>query len=153
MNACYLVTASVLVLTYYIPNLERYLPFMKNREREYRGFVRKKVFFFTVTLCVCHIYFEYYWFCTPAFFSTLFNTIIVTILARSITSYFSTDGIIKCTHKHATEDKVYAQIEAKNIKDFYMGNEEHSKRYRNNFTENYIYICEKEEKEENKYIC
>src|SRR5207247_274319 len=49
MNACYLVTASVLVLTYYIPNLERYLPFMKNREREYRGFVRKKVFFFTVT--------------------------------------------------------------------------------------------------------
>src|SRR5437764_4450045 len=162
-NALYFIMVFVLVLTYYIPNLERYLPFMKNREREYRGFVRKKVFFFTVTLCICHIYFEYYWFCTPAFFSTLFNTIIVTILARSITSYFSTDGIIKCTHKHATEDKVYAQIEVKDIKDvsyFYMrdkrdninddNDDDRLKKYKVNYsTEGYIYICE-EEKNQNK---
>ena len=148
MNACYLVTAFVLVLTYYIPNLEKYVPFVENKKREYRGFIRKKVFFFTVTLCVCHIYFEYYWFCTPAFFSTLFNTIIVTILVRSITSYFSTDGVIRYTHKHAFEEgnKVYAQIEVKDIKDvvyFYMINErdninklEKPKRYRVNESSN-----------------
>src|SRR6266511_6441403 len=105
MHVTSLITAFVLVLTYYVTNLERYIPFVENKRRKYQGcFIRKKVFFFTVTLCVCHIYFEYYWFCTPVFFGTLFNTVIVTILARSVTSYFSTDGIIRYTHKHAPED-------------------------------------------------
>ena len=123
-NLLYFFAATSLVISYHFPNLQRKIFFFTRIEtNHYQGFVRKKTFFFTITLCIFHIFYEYYWFCTPPIIGTIFNTVIVTILARSITSYFS-ESAIKCVHKHNKEDEIYAQLKPENIgkvKNFYIG--------------------------------
>ncbi|CAJ0831628.1 5837_t:CDS:2 [Entrophospora sp. SA101] len=115
MNFCYFLAALCLVVTYHIPKWEKYLLCITSKNRRYRGFVRKKVFFFTVTLCILHVFFEYYWFCTDPFFSTVFNTLLVTVLTRSIASFFTDNGVIECTYKHGDDEKVFSEIKAGNI--------------------------------------
>ncbi|CAJ0626510.1 16529_t:CDS:2 [Entrophospora sp. SA101] len=50
---------------------------------------------------------------TEAF--TVFNTLLVTVLTRSIASFFTDNGVIECTYKHGDDEKVFSEIKAGNI--------------------------------------
>ncbi|CAJ0625862.1 9332_t:CDS:2 [Entrophospora sp. SA101] len=149
MNFCYFLATLCLVVTYHFPDLEKYIT---SKSRRYSGFVRKKVFFFTIILCILHAFFEYYWFCTDPFFNANFNTILVIVLTRSIASFFSNSGVIECTYKHGEDEKVFAEIKVRNINEvvhFYKMDETQDKWIRCRFGSagGYFYICEEKEDE------
>ncbi|PKY54193.1 hypothetical protein RhiirA4_500848 [Rhizophagus irregularis] len=142
-----LLVTIVLVISYYFPNLEKKIARIvrnkttSNYKRDYQGFVRKRIFFFTITFCIFHIFYEYYWFCTAPILGKFFNTLIVTILARLITSFFS-EKEIKRVHKHNREDKIYAQIKPEDIgkvKMFYTKGIE-LKEYQVGFVKGHLYV-------------
>ncbi|CAJ0845462.1 1108_t:CDS:2 [Entrophospora sp. SA101] len=123
MKFAYFISTTTLITSYYFPNLEvRFIKFVKgiftkepvklseNEKRFYQGFIRKKTFFLATTLSLGQIFFEYYWFCTPPVISTVFNTILTTVLTRAVASFFSNRGIVKYIYK---KKKYISKDEAK----------------------------------------
>ncbi|GES98280.1 hypothetical protein RCL_jg24663.t1 [Rhizophagus clarus] len=131
-NLLYFFTATFLVITYHFPNL--------GHGREYQGFVHKKIFFFTIALCIFHLFFEYYWLCTAPILSTLFNYVIIIILTRSIATFFSKNVFI-CIHKHNDKGKLYAQIKPEvigKVRTFYTHKSPPTGESRHNSNKEYI---------------
>src|SRR6266498_2416417 len=112
MNLLYFLSSFSLVLSYHFPILLKYLC-MSSHKRRYQGFIRKKIFFFTISLSIAQLFFEYYFICTPPFVSTVFNTVITTVLTRSIASFFSKDGVIKFIHKYKEDNSICKEFNQK----------------------------------------
>src|SRR6266498_2163482 len=144
MNILYFLMTSFLIVEY---------------NRRGQGFIHKKVFFIIITISICHVFFEYHWFCTHPSLNSFFSTILVILVSRSIASYFSNNRIFKHIYRHGNEEnQVLAPIEIKdvaNVVHFFMDPEDPEnlknlktlKKYRVGSTEGHVYICKEKEKE------
>src|SRR6266542_7122864 len=161
MNLLYFLSSFSLVLSYHFPNLLKYLFSSKQKrhqtKRPYQGFIRKKIFFFTISLSIAQLFFEYYFICTPPFVSTVFNTVLTTVLTRSIASFFSDGGVVKYIHKHkkqpnendVDEERIFAKISPKDIgkvKNIYIERDEKLEKYRVDSVKGYFYVYKKGKK-------